>query len=120
MPQSGSMIDLLEAGIRAEELRQRTIAGNMANIETPGYHRVDVRFEQSLAKALNSPGQIDPKALKPEVYQPNDPPLRANGNNVNMEAEVGDLVKNSLRYTTYVRLLRKKFMQIEAAISERT
>lgn len=113
-------MSLLEAGIRAEELRQRTIAGNMANVETPGYHRLDVRFEQSLAKALSSAGRIDPDALDAEVYQPNDPPLRANGNNVSMEAEIGDLVKNSLRYATYIKILRKKFSQIEAALSERT
>jgi len=119
MPQSGNVINLLEAGIRAEELRQRAIASNMANIETPGYHRADVRFEQRLAKALKSPSRIDPKAIEPEVYRPNDPPLRADGNNVNMEQEVGNLVENSLRYTAYVRILRKKFTQIEAAISER-
>jgi len=120
MSQSGSTINLLEAGIRAGELRQRAIASNMANIETPGYRRLDVRFEQRLAKALDAPGRLDPEAMEAEVYEPNDPPLKANGNNVNMEAEVGDLVENSLRYTTYVRLLRKKFAQIEAAISERT
>jgi len=120
MPQSGSAISLLEAGIRAEELRQRAIASNMANIETPGYHRVDVRFEQSLAKALSSPGEIDADALEAEIYQPDDTPLRSNGNNVNMEAEIGNLVNNSLRYTTYIRLLRKKFSQIESAISDRT
>ncbi len=120
MPQAGNIMNLLEAGIRAEELRQRTIAGNIANIETPGYRRVDVRFEQSLAKALKSPGRLDLDSLEGQVYQPDDPPLRANGNNVSMEAEIGDLVKNSLRYSTYVRVLKKKFSQIEAAISERT
>lgn len=119
MPQSGNAISLLEAGIRAEELRQRAIASNMANIETPGYHRVDVRFEQSLAKALSSSGRIDSDALEPEIYQPNETSVKANGNNVNMEAEIGDLVANSLRYTTYVRLLRKKFAQMESAISDR-
>jgi len=120
MPQSGSIFTLLEAGIHAEELRQRAIASNMANVETPGYHRVDVRFEESMAKALDSADRIDPEAIEAQIYQPNDPPLRADGNNVNMEAEVGDLVKNSLRYTTYVRLLRKKFTQIDTAISDRT
>jgi flagellar basal-body rod protein FlgB len=120
MPQAGNAISLLEAGIRAEELRQRAIAGNIANIETPGYRRVDVRFEQSLAEALSSSGRIDRDALEPEVFQPDDTPLKANGNNVNLEAEIGDLVKNSLRYTTYVRLLRKKFSQMESAISDRT
>jgi len=120
MPQSDNAIRLLEAGIRAEELRQKTIASNVANLETAGYRRVDVKFEQSLAKALKSPGGLDCGAPEPEVFQPNDTPLKPNGNNVNMEAEIGDLVKNSLRYTTYVRLLRKKFSQIESAISERT
>jgi flagellar basal-body rod protein FlgB len=118
--QSANMISLLEAGIRAEELRQRTIASNIANIETPGYRRVDVRFEQSLAKALSSARRLDDDALEPEVYQPNDAPLKANGNNVSMEAEIGNLVNNSLRYSTYIRVLRKKFAQIEGAISERT
>ena len=64
MPESGNIMNLLEAGIRAEELRQRTIASNIANIETPGYRRLDVRFEQSLAKALNSPGGVDADALE--------------------------------------------------------
>ncbi|MBN1506862.1 MAG: flagellar basal body rod protein FlgB [Sedimentisphaerales bacterium] len=113
-------MSLLEAGIRAEELRQRAIASNMANIETSGYRRVDVRFGQNLAKALKSPGPIDLDAIEPEVYQPNDPSFRADGNNVTMEAEVGDLMKNALRHATYVRLLRKKYSQIEAAISDRT
>jgi len=120
MPQSSSTIRLLEAGIRAEELRQRTIASNIANCETPGYRRVGVKFEQALAKALDRPGELDPDALEPEICRPDDTPRKANGNNVSMETEVGDLVENSLRYTTYVRLLRKKFSQIEAAISDRT
>lgn len=120
MPKADSIVSLLEAGIRAEELRQRTIAGNIANIETPGYRRLDVRFEQALAKAIDSSGGVDLDALEPEVFTPNDTPIRSNGNNVNMEAEIGEMVENSLRYTTYIRLLRKKFSQIEAAIGGRT
>ena len=36
-----------------------------------------------------------------------------------MEAEVGEMVKNSLRHTAYVRLLRKKLSQIEMAMGIR-
>ncbi|OHB62438.1 MAG: flagellar basal-body rod protein FlgB [Planctomycetes bacterium RBG_13_60_9] len=111
-----STIDLLQAGIRAEELRQKTIASNIANVETPGYRRVDVKFERLLAKALDCPGRIDLDRFEPELYRPNDPALKSNGNNVSMEAEIGDLVRTSLRHTTYVRLLHKKFSQIQAAI----
>jgi flagellar basal-body rod protein FlgB len=113
------VVNLLEAGIRAEAQRQKTIASNIANAETPGYRRLDVRFEQNLAKALKSDGRTDLDDCEPEIFRPNDSLVKGNGNNVTMEAEIGDLVKNSLRYTTYVRLLRKKFAQIETAISDR-
>ncbi|HPC94863.1 MAG TPA: flagellar basal body rod protein FlgB [Sedimentisphaerales bacterium] len=117
MTQSNNIVDLLEAGIKAEGLRQRTIASNMANIETPGYRRLDVRFDELLAKALKSSGAADLEKIEPEIYEPRNTAVRENGNDVSMEAEVGNLVKNSLRHTAYVRLMQKKFTQIEAAIS---
>jgi flagellar basal-body rod protein FlgB len=119
MAQSVSTVDLLEAGMKAEGARQKTIASNIANIETPGYRRFDVNFEQLLTEALKSSGRTAISDIEPELYQPQDTPVRDNGNDVNLEAEVGNLVKNSLRYTAYVRLMQKKFAQIEAAISIR-
>jgi len=119
MAQSISMVDLLEAGMKAEGARQKTIASNIANIETPGYRRLDIKFEELLTKALKSSGRKTISDIEPEIFQPQDTPVKSNGNDVNMEAEVGNLVKNSLRYTTYVRLMQKKFAQIEAAISLR-
>ena len=117
MAQSGNIVDLLEAGMRAERLRQQTIASNVANLETPGYRRLDVKFDELVQKALKSsdPSKID--EIEPEVYQPLNTAVGSNGNDVNLESEVGNLVKNSLRYTTYVRLMQKRFAQIESAIS---
>jgi flagellar basal-body rod protein FlgB len=117
MAQSNNIVDLLEAGIKAEGLRQRTIASNMANIETPGYRRIDVKFDELLAKALGSSNTADLEKLEPEIYEPRNTAVRGNGNDVNIEAEVGNLVKNSLRHTAYVRLMQKKFAQVEAAIN---
>jgi len=119
MADSVSIVDLLQAGMKAEGLRQKAIASNMANIQTPGYRRIDVKFEEMLEKALESPGKASVSDIEPEVYQPLNTPVRSNGNDVNMEAEVGNLVKNSLRYTAYVRLMQKRFTQINAAISLR-
>ena len=117
MAQSGSIVNLLEAGMRAERVRQETIASNIANIETPGYRRLDIRFEEMLAKALESPGSGEISDIEPEMYQPENTPVKSNGNDVTLEAEVGNLVKNSLRYTAYTRIMRKKLDQIETAIS---
>ncbi|HNY79276.1 MAG: flagellar basal body rod protein FlgB [Sedimentisphaerales bacterium] len=116
MTQSNNIVDLLEAGIKAEGLRQRTIASNMANIQTPGYRRIDVKFDELLAKALESSRAVDLDRVEPEIYEPRNTTIRNNGNDVSMEAELGSLVKNSLRHTAYVRLMQKKFTQIEAAI----
>ncbi len=117
MAQSNNIVNLLEAGIKAEGIRQRAIASNMANIETPGYRRIDVRFDELLAKALSGSHTADLEKLQPEIYEPRNTPIGDDGNDVSMEAEVGNLLKNSLRHTAYVRLMQKKFAQIEAAIS---
>jgi len=117
MAQSGNIVELLEAGMNAERLRQQAIASNLANMATPGYRRLDVKFEELLAKALNSPDGNDLDKLEPEIYQPLNTAVRSNGNDVDMEMEVGNLVQNSLRYTAYVRLMQKRFTQIEKAIS---
>jgi flagellar basal-body rod protein FlgB len=117
MSKTNGITDLLEAGIKAETLRQKAIANNVANLETAGYRRFDVKFEQLLAKILDSPGEIDLDQLEPQLYQPNQTDVKSNGNDVNLEAEVGQMVKNSLRHKTFIRLLNKKYRQIELAIN---
>ncbi len=119
MPQPADVIGLLETGIRAEETRQRTIASNIANLDTPGYRRLDVRFEELLTKALRSRHAATADGIKPEVFEPAGSPIKPNGNNVNMEMEIGAMLKNASRQTAFIRLLRKKFSQMENAITIR-
>lgn len=116
MSKTNIIAELLEAGIRAENLRQKAIANNIANLETPGYRRLDVKFEELLAKALASPGDIDLKEIDAQLYQPQQTPVKSNGNDVNLETEVGEMIKNTLRHKALVRLLNKKYRQIELAI----
>lgn len=116
MSDSVDIIGLLESGVKAESFRQKTIASNTANIETPGYRRLDINFEKLLAKAMRSPDAADIQDIEPEVYQTLNTPIRSNDNDVILEGEIGEMIKNSLRHTTYIRLLQKKFAQIEAAM----
>ncbi len=117
MSRTNSVTDLLEAGIRAENLRQKTIANNIANLETPEYRRVDIKFEELLAKSMDSSGTVDLSDLEPVIYRPKQTPVKSNGNDVNLESEVGQMVKNTLRHTAYIRLLNKKYKQIELAMN---
>jgi flagellar basal body rod protein FlgB len=78
-----------------------------------------VKFEQMLEKAMDSKGEIDAEGIEPELYRPRETPVKRNGNDVELEAEIGELVKNSLREKAFFRLLNKKYQQIEAAIGVR-
>ena len=117
MDKVSSTVDLLAAAIKAEALRQKAIASNVANLETPGYRRVDVKFKELLAKAMDSEGKVDVNKVEPVVYQPRNTPVRPNGNDVNLETEVGNMVKNSLRHETLVRLLAKKVRGIDKIVN---
>jgi len=117
MSKVNDIFDVIEVGIRAESLRQQTIANNVANLQTPGYHRVDVKFQDVLAKAMESSEPVDLDNVETEVYCPNETQVKSNGNDVSLETEVGQMVKNNLRHKTYVRLLQKKYQQIELAMN---
>jgi flagellar basal-body rod protein FlgB len=108
--------ELLQAGARGEQLRQQAIASNVANLETPGYRRVDVRFAQLLEKALASDNPEDIEQLEPEFFNPMNTSVKPNGNDVSLENEVGQMVENSLRYKLYIKLLNKKYQQMESTI----
>lgn len=116
MSRTENIFDFLNAGIRAENMRQKTIANNIANLDTPGYRRVDVKFEDVLAKSLDEQGSVDTSDLEPLLLSPKDTPVKENGNDVSMETEVGHLIENSMKYKAYVRMLSKKYQQIESAI----
>jgi flagellar basal-body rod protein FlgB len=117
MSGTNSVTDLIEAGIKAENLRQKAIANNIANLETPGYRRFEVKFEELLANAMNSSGPVNLDDIEPEFYQPMQTAVKLNGNDVNLESEVGQMIKNSLRHTAFIRLLNKKYKQIESAMN---
>lgn len=116
MSKINEIFDILGAGIKAEGIRQKAIANNVANLQTPGYRRVDVKFQDLLTKAMESSGPVDLNEIEAEIFQPNETAVKSNGNDVSLEMEVGEMVKNNLRHKAYIRLLQKKYQQIEKAM----
>lgn len=117
MSKTVNVIDFIDAGIKAEGLRQKAIASNIANLRTPGYRRFDINFKELLTKAMDSSGAVDFDNLEAQFYNPKKTPVQLNGNDVNLEFEVGEMIKNTLRHKAFVMLLGKKYKQIEMAIS---
>jgi flagellar basal-body rod protein FlgB len=112
-------VEHLEAGLRAAGLRQAAIANNIANLATPGFRRTVLPFERVLAEAVAAGRPLPQADLLAALEQSDDGPLNENGNNVELDLEVGDLVKNSLFYKTYMRLLARTYRQMDLAIQDR-
>lgn len=102
---------LLSKAMDAYELRQKAIASNVANIDTPGYKRMEVSFEDQLQKAeslhLNG-GDLNPGNVKPELIQEDQPPQ--------LEDEMLTLADTQMRVQLVTRALRHSFQMIQNSI----
>ena len=119
MAEANKIPELLQAAMRASQLKSRVTANNIANLDTPGYRRKDVRFDELLARVLKSPGGLDPKSIHKALFAPMTTEVNGEGNDVSLDLEVGEMIKNGARYKMYVRLLRKMYSQMTMAITGR-
>ena len=104
-------------------LRQKAIANNIANEETPGFQRSEVLFESDLRSALNArgPGAAMKRLeeLKPQVQLDIESPFTSEGNNVNIDREMADLARNGLSYRAATTLLELKGSILKYVINGR-
>jgi len=114
-----AITDYLESALRAASFRQSVIANNIANINTDNYRRNAVNFEARLAQAIASGESVDIDQLTEDIFQPKNTPISPNGNDVSLEMEVGDLVKNTAMYKTYMRLLGRVYRKMDLAINDK-
>jgi flagellar basal-body rod protein FlgB len=114
-----SQLDLISRLLDATTLRHRVIAQNVANVNTPGYRRLEVSFEESLARQIADGGSGRLSELRPEVVQATGGLERQDGNNVDVDAEMGRLQKNTLLFAVYSQVLTAKMAAMRAAITGR-
>lgn len=104
--------------------RDRVLAHNIANAETPGFTRADVSFEEAISAALSSSdnrptAQLDALSrVEPTVQDDLQTPRRPDGNNVEMEREMAALAENSLQFDSTAQMLAMKLRVLRLAIRE--
>jgi flagellar basal-body rod protein FlgB len=103
----------LQAALNGLAERQRVIATNTANIETPGYLAKRVSFENALASALQNGG--NPAGVT-ATEQASLEPTRMDGNNVNLDRETLMGTDTEMRYQLMVRAVDAKFGLLRDAI----
>lgn len=104
--------DTLHAALRGLAARQRVIADNVANIETPGFLAGRVDFEASLRDAIHS---SDATAVRPSPLR-SLAPTGVNGNNVNLDEETLANIDTNMRYQLAIEAMNAKFGLLRTAI----
>jgi flagellar basal-body rod protein FlgB len=96
-------MDLLSA-------RQKVVASNVANADTPGYKTKDLNFQSDFQAALASgtPPAIEVGGL----------PVKNDGNDVSLDREARLLAENALRFNLASGLMRTQIQMIKNAITE--
>lgn len=104
--------DTLHAAMRGLATRQRVIADNIANMDTPGFLAGRVEFEDSLRRAVDGG---DPAGVTPSTAR-SLAPTGMNGNNVQLDDETLSNIDTGLRYQVVVEAMNAKFSLLRTAI----
>jgi len=96
-------MDLLSA-------RQKLVASNIANIDTPGYKAKDIDFQFEFLSL--APGQ------SPHVIDTPGLVVKSDGNSVNLDREARLLAENALRFNVAATLMKAQLKTVESAIKE--
>jgi flagellar basal-body rod protein FlgB len=105
-PIAGSLeryMDLLSA-------RQKLVASNIANADTPGYRTKDIDFQAEFRSLIagGSPNVVEASGLE----------TKHDGNNVSVDREARLLAENALRFTVAANLMRTEIRAVRNAIEE--
>lgn len=107
--------ELLTKLMEVSDIRHRVVSQNLANVNTPGYQRLKVNFEDELAKEILGGSEVE-LTREPEVVKDDSLPVRADGNNVDIDMEIGELQRNAVLYQTYAQLMATQFSTMRMAI----
>ena len=100
----------LENYMTVLSVRQRIVASNIANADTPGYRTKDVDFQSAFQDAADGilPRTQDVEGLK----------IKNDGNNVNLDREARLLSETDIRFSVASQLVRSELKTIRSAIDE--
>lgn len=135
---NGPQMTAMEKALDGSALRQKIIANNIANVDTPKYKALAVTFEDQLQEAFSkqAPGSslqlttTNPRHIpiqssvqsvdevSPKVEEIKDWTLRNDKNNVDNDREMAQLAKNEIYYDAVMRNMNDEFRLLRAAITE--
>lgn len=123
-----------QTALSIRQQRQKVLASNIANVDTPGYKARDIRFRDALNSALQSsqntaktvltltshrhiPASAEMMTTDSLMYRlPVQP--RMDGNTVDMDLERVQFADNTLRYQTELTVLSARLKTMMVALQQ--
>jgi flagellar basal-body rod protein FlgB len=112
-----SQFDLLAKLVDVTTLRHKVLSQNVANVNTPGYRKLSVSFDETLAEHLDRHGSCGVSKLQPEIVEDDSTPGRLDGNNVDIDREMMRLSKNTLLNNTFLQIIATKTAIMRRAVN---
>ncbi|MBR1743578.1 MAG: flagellar basal body rod protein FlgB [Lachnospiraceae bacterium] len=115
-------INILEKGLDASWTRNSVISNNIANVDTPGYKRKDVQFEDYLMAEVGYTDNLDREVARADLddlfattyTEYEDVSYRIDGNNVDIDTESAELAKNQIKYYTMLDSVSQEFNRLKS------
>jgi flagellar basal-body rod protein FlgB len=108
------MVENIGAGVERYmnllSTRQRLVAANIANADTPGFQTKDIDFQSELQNQVSS--------SNPNVLEVSGLVTKNDGNNVSVDREARLLAENALRFSVASNLARGELSRVKMAIEE--
>ena len=127
---SSTTIPVLEQVVNFAQMRHQVLAGNIANLDTPGYRTRDLStdaFQASLRQALETRDQQTTSYSPPDTALNPFAPVKAglegilrhDDDNVGLEQQLMEIAKNEMHHNLALTIMNNQLQLIGAAISER-
>ncbi|MCS7214866.1 MAG: flagellar basal body rod protein FlgB [Thermodesulfovibrio sp.] len=107
-------ISLLQRIMDICAYRQKILASNIANADTPNYKARDINFHEELKKSLETQNMEYNREYK-VIESPTTMPNR-DGNTVNVEVEMTKLTETMLMYNSATQLLSTRIRMLKDAL----
>lgn len=119
-------INVLEKACDAGWTRNSLLSNNIANVDTPGYKRKDLRFEEYLGSAIaggisldDEIADVDLGTLTGTTYTDyGSVSYRLDGNNVDIDTENAELAKNQIKYYTMLDSVTQEFSRLKMVVAK--
>lgn len=97
--------------MQAYTWRLKALSSNVANLDTPGYNRLSVSFEESLQRARRSETGMNREYVVAQMQQDGRPPI--------LEDELMELADTQMRTQLATRALHEHFARLRTGITGR-